>query len=284
MSNLATTSPDDLPLLQTERQSHERYTRTASHMAFEIFGIAFAASLVGLLLWRCLQGIHQARVVDSEAAGNALVIILAGAVFAGYLLADFGSGVVHFTFDRFFTTETPLLGKNFVTPFRQHHSDPKDITLHGFTETNGNNCLATCPALIILALAPFDYTVGWQLFVVALVVFGAIGTFATNQFHKWAHSQTPPPAVVWLQEKHLILPRDHHQIHHTHPYDTHYCITTGWLNAILLKVNFWVLLEAIGQRIARMPLYTEETPWERVSGSPAFNEREEMAALNGNAE
>ncbi len=282
MANLATasSSTDDEPL----QALPGAYTRGAGIMAFEIFGISLAGSLVTLLLWRCAKGIQQAWAVDGDAAGNALLIILTGAVFAGYLLADFGSGCVHFLFDRFFTSETPILGKNFVHPFRQHHSDPKDITRHGFTETNGNNCLATCPALIALALIPFDYTIGWHLFVVAVVVFGAIGAFATNQFHKWAHSQNPPVAVVWLQEKHLILPRDHHQIHHTHPYDTHYCITTGWLNAFLLKINFWVFLEVVGSRFVRMPLYTEATPWERVIGSPAFAEREEMAALTADAE
>ena len=200
------------------------------------------------------------------------------------MLSDFGSGVVHFLFDRFFTTDTPLLGKNFVAPFRTHHSDPKGITRHGFIETNGNNCLAAGPFLIAFAIIPFDYSVGWQLFIVATLVFGAIGTFATNQFHKWAHDQHPPEWVAWLQEKHLILPRDHHQIHHTHPYNTHYCITTGWLNQILLKIRFWSFLEWFGQRVLRLKMYTEATPWETIEGTPAYDERLEMSSLGAPAD
>lgn len=259
-------------------QVHVPHHRTFGHVAFEVFGIWLAFTLVSWLTYECFYGINKAHEADRN-AGNTLAIIYVGAIFAGYLLADFGSGVVHFTFDRFFSLKTPLLGENFVSPFRLHHSDPKHITTHGFIETNGNNCLAACCALIPLCIIPFDYTVGWQLFVVALFVFASIGTFATNQFHKWAHLQHPPKWVAWLQEKHLILPRDHHQLHHTHPYNIHYCITTGWMNSILLKVNFWAFLEFFGQKILRMALYTEETPWERIPGSPAFAERQEMATL-----
>ncbi|MDP2343682.1 MAG: fatty acid desaturase CarF family protein [Deltaproteobacteria bacterium] len=256
------------------------FKHTLGHTAFELFGIGLALTLTCLLLYRCLHGISQAWEVDGAAAGNSLALVLAGAVFSGYLLADLGSGVVHFTFDRFFSIDTFVLGRHFVHPFRRHHSDPKDITLHDFIETNGNNCLAACCALIPLALIPFDYMIGWQLFLVAIFVFASIGTFGTNQFHKWAHMQHPPAFAVWLQQKHLILPRDHHQIHHTHPYSTHYCITTGWLNGILLKIHFWRFLELMGERVLRLPMFTEVTAWEQLPGSTAYAERAEMATLD----
>ena len=40
-----------------------------------------------------------------------------------------------------------------------------------------------------------------------------------------------------------------------------------------------IALEFAGQRVLRMPLFTEPTPWERVPGSPAFVEREQMKEL-----
>ena len=85
----------------------------------------------------------------------------------------------------------------------------------------------------------------------------------------------------WLQARWLILPRRHHQLHHTWPYDGDYCITTGWCNALLRQLRFWRGLELFYTRVLRLRLYTEATPWERVPGSPAFRERELMATTNG---
>ncbi len=258
-------------------QVHVSYSRGIGHVAFEIFGIVAAAVSVAVLVARAGEAITAAE----DGIDRVLAAVAAAALVAGYVLADFASGVVHFTFDRFFSLETPLLGKNFVAPFRQHHSDPKHITKHDFIETNGNNCLATCGPLFILIAIPFDYSSGWQLFFVLLIVAGAVGTFGTNQFHKWAHHENPPPFVAWLQTHRVILPRDHHQIHHSHPYDTHYCITTGWLNPLLLKLNFWKGLEFVGTKILRLKMFTETTPWEQVPGSPAFEERSQMRAAFG---
>ncbi len=50
---------------------------------------------------------------------------------------------------------------------------------------------------------------------------------ATNQFHKWAHSDDPPRAVRALQRWRLILSPARHDAHHTAPFDTFFCITTG---------------------------------------------------------
>ena len=60
-----------------------------------------------------------------------------------YLAADFFSGFVHFLADNFGSSETPIIGPNFVGAFREHHVDPKGITTHDFIDTNGNNCLVT---------------------------------------------------------------------------------------------------------------------------------------------
>jgi plasmanylethanolamine desaturase len=49
--------------------------------------------------------------------------------------------------------------------------------------------------------------------------------------------------VKLLQNLHLILPpRDHH-IHHTSPHDEYYCITNGWMNPFLERINFWKHME-----------------------------------------
>ena len=176
---------------------------------------------------------------------------IAAAVFSGYVLSDFVSGLVHWTFDTWFSADTPLVGKTFVVPFRIHHIDPKDITRHGFIATNGHNCLAALPALIAVLFVPVDAV--WAPAAISFVVALCLGVFATNQFHKWAHEDQPNALIGWAQKLGLILGREHHDIHHRAPYDTHYCITTGWLNRPLMAIGFFRGVEAVITRLSGVP-------------------------------
>jgi hypothetical protein len=72
----------------------------------------------------------------------------------------------------------------------------------------------------------------------------AVATVATNQFHKWAHQESPSAFARWLQRKRLVLEPQHHKRHHTQPFDMNYCITNGWLNPLLNKLKFFRRLEA----------------------------------------
>jgi plasmanylethanolamine desaturase len=216
-----------------------------AHNLLEAFGITTSYFFVAMLAFRSISQVKHTFVYESAAAGWIDVAMVASAVLAGYVVADWFSGFVHFIFDRYGSPQTFLLGPNFVTPFREHHSDPIDITRHGFLETNGNNCLATVIPLWLIFIAPFSYDAAWWHWTSSMLTAGAVATFATNQFHKWAHTKDAPGYITWLQKRHLILPVDHHQIHHTWPYETYYCITTGWLNWPLHKLGFWRMLEAV---------------------------------------
>ncbi len=145
-------------------------------------------------------------------------------------------------FDRDGTFLEERDGSMFVRPFREHHVDPKAITRHDFVETNGSNCLATAPVLLgALALDPASSVVA--RFVVVFLVALALGVFATNQFHKWAHTDVPPRTVRWLQRLGLVLRPDHHAVHHQAPFVLHYCITTGWMNPVLDGVGYFRAVE-----------------------------------------
>lgn len=209
-----------------------------AHRSLELFGIVAAGSLVTLLLAR--------------ASAHAPLWVLAAAP-VGYVVADLASGFVHWMFDRFFSTTTPLVGANFVTPFREHHADPADITRHDFIETAGNTCLATLPVLGAIALVPIESAAA--AFVVATMAFASLATFATNQLHKWAHTEDPPALVCWLQQKNLILSPEHHAIHHAAPYESHYCITVGWFNAALSRADVWRRMERFAERALHLHVY-----------------------------
>jgi ubiquitin-conjugating enzyme E2 variant len=212
------------------------------HRRLEIAGIIAFAMLA------CIAGTRLTMAfVEAMTLARAGVVVLA-ALF-GYLLADLLSGLVHWAFDTWWSETTPIIGEAFVKPFREHHTDPASITRHDWIETNGNNCLGTLPVLGVACVVPL--TTAGDLFIATALFSLALGLLATNQFHKWAHEQQPSRIVVMLQRWHLILPADHHRLHHTSPYDTHYCITTGWLNSMIASTGVLRALERVIRAMSR---------------------------------
>jgi len=169
------------------------------------------------------------------------VWLLAG--LGAYIFADFISGLFHWMGDTWGSPDMPILGKVFVRPFREHHVDQLAITRHDFLEINGANCLIALPPLAMLHFIPLTSSFG----VLAAGFFGVFlfWIFLTNQFHMWAHIEHRPKLVIWAQKYHLILPKEHHQIHHAAPYLKYYCITNGWLNAPLHHLRFFRISERI---------------------------------------
>ena len=178
--------------------------------------------------------------------GNPWLVVLTA--IGGYLLADLLSGIVHFLADNFGTPETPFVGQGFVLPFRQHHVDPLGITRHGFFIANGNNALVCLPVLVAVALfVPItSSTVGYAAGVFTFVMLTAV--FLTNQTHKWAHMDVVPTPVRWLQNAGIILSKQHHDIHHVRPYNTHYCITVGAWNSLFERFGVFDRCERLIRR------------------------------------
>lgn len=159
---------------------------------------------------------------------------LAGLVIFGYVAADFASGFVHFLGDTFFKETTPIIGPAFIKPFRDHHVHPEWITQHDFFEVNANNSIVSLPfaALAFLIVPTHPY-------VAAFLLFFLLGILGTNQFHKWAHQSNPSRLARVLQRMRLVLTPTHHKLHHTAPYESDFCITTGWLNPLLGRLGFF---------------------------------------------
>jgi plasmanylethanolamine desaturase len=203
--------------------------------AMEVFSILAFVGLESALVWR-LWGNGHVR--------PWLVLV---AVVLGYLAADFVSGLVHWMGDTWGSTDMPVLGKAFIRPFREHHVDEKAITRHDFVETNGNNCLVSLPVALLALVLPHSSAL-WvflSMFLGSMILW----VMATNQFHKWSHTEQPPALIGWLQRRHLILPPDHHRVHHTSPYDKYYCITVGWMNKPLALIGFFSGMERLITRV-----------------------------------
>ena len=167
------------------------------------------------------------------AAGWSFFPVLLLAAPIGWLASDLLSGLLHWAFDSWGSVNTPLIGNAFIRPFREHHVDPQAMTRHDFVETHGASCLAVLPLLAATSLAPLESVAAF--FAQALLLSIALGALATNQCHKWAHMDqgSTPAAVRWAQRCRLVLPRWQHELHHTPPFDSHFCVSSGWFNAPL---------------------------------------------------
>lgn len=229
------------PRSQPQQAPKRSYDYSPYHRALEYVGIVSFFAMLGLMGREAYLGLMTTY------SAQAWWILGAG-ILGGILAADFISGLFHFLADNFGNEKLPFLGPNVIHPFREHHVLPKKMTEHDFVETNGNNCLICVPVLIFWYFTiPFQASV-WGILFATFWVSMNFGVFMTNQIHKWAHIDDPPAWVKSLQAWHLILRPDHHDVHHTPPHKSYYCITTGWLNPPLRAVRFFPLLDTFLRR------------------------------------
>lgn len=166
----------------------------------------------------------------AAATGTWFPVVAAVASLAGWMASDLLSGIAHWIFDSFGSVNTPIIGKALIRPFREHHVDPEKMTRHDFVETHGASCFASLPLLVgASAMTPESAA---AVLVQSVLLFTALGALATNQCHKWAHMDdaATPRLVRWAQRRWIVLPREHHRLHHTSPFDTHFCMSSGWFN------------------------------------------------------
>ncbi len=210
--------------VDTELSSSEGvrpYTYSRSHRVLEVMGLLFGCSLLGANAW---------LVVREWPASRSCVAI--GGVLIGLCLADWASGFVHWAADSYGHAKMPIFG-GFVRTFREHHSDQLDITRHDAIETNGDVFIFSSPVHLALLLSVHS---AWGL---ALVLGVFMGSYCNSQIHKWAHVEHAPHWVRTLQRSRFLLSPEHHAKHHAGDHESHYCITTGWMNPALDTVSFF---------------------------------------------
>jgi len=200
---------------------------------FKAVGVAVASALYLALLQLMLSAARE--------LGALWLPLTAFAI--GYALADFFSGAVHWFCDTFCSETTPIIGRMLIFPFREHHLYPKRITECRFIEQDtGNFFVLIAPLAAMVAWSAYGNAVLPQLAIGSGLLGLTLGSFCTNLFHKWAHSAQPPAAVRWLQRGGLVLSPERHALHHLN-HDRSYCVTSGWLNPVLDRLEFFPRLE-----------------------------------------
>ena len=201
----------------------------------------------GIAIWAALWFAFVQRALSGPSPG---LVVIPAVILLGVAVADFMSGLLHWFFDTFLEETTPILGQQFVAPFREHHRDPLAMTRHGFLELNGNNCLGTLPInLSVWWFAPIEPE---SVAGVAGYLFLLTFSFAlalTNQLHRWAHEPAQPVLARWLQGCGLVISPTHHAGHHAPPHDRSYCVTNGWVNHLTDRFLFFVYAERLLVRL-----------------------------------
>ncbi|CAE6003372.1 unnamed protein product [Arabidopsis arenosa] len=160
--------------------------------------------------------------------------------FAGYFLADLGSGVYHWATDNYGDESTPLVGTH-IEDSQDHHKWPWTITRRQFA--NNLHFMARGTTLIVL---PLDLAFDDHVFHGFVSMF-AFSVLFCQLFHAWAHGTKSklPPLVVRLQDIGLLVSRIHHVNHHQAPYNNNYCVVSGVWNKVLDETKVFEAMEMV---------------------------------------
>jgi hypothetical protein len=115
----------------------------------------------------------------------------------------------------------------------------------------GNTCTAAVPfqAGLLYLMVSDDEVSGAQAFLSLTFNLFSAAVVATNLFHKWAHAEKNNRLITVLQRSRLLLSTGHHNQHHAGAFDSNYCITNGWLNWTLDRIQFFRCLELMLAKI-----------------------------------
>jgi len=162
-------------------------------------------------------------------------------IASSWIIADFGSGVLHWSVDNYGNGRTPVMG-NIIAAFQGHHTAPWTITERGFCNNVYKLCLPFgIPTVVSIALLAGPSHPLVSLFFTTFCTLEIM----SQEFHKWSHmtkSQTSP-LINKLQDFGLTIRRTPHAQHHLAPFEGNYCIVSGVCNPILDKIGVFRMME-----------------------------------------
>ena len=165
---------------------------------------------------------------------------VAAAVVVGFVLADLGTGIFHWSVDNYGGPETPIFGK-VIAAFQGHHRQPWSITIRG--AANNLYPLAKPSIVFLLGCIALPFGPLTKAFLSSFICFVVL----SQHFHRLAHMRPGrvSPLVRTLQKSGLLVSVAEHNAHHRVPFNSNYCIVNGMWNKPLDEVNFFPRLEQV---------------------------------------
>jgi palmitoyl-[glycerolipid] 3-(E)-desaturase len=172
-------------------------------------------------------------------------IQIMGILGGSWIVADLGSGILHWAVDNYGNGRTPIMG-SIIAAFQGHHAAPWTITQRGFANNVYKLCLpfGFVPISILTIMSTttaFHLDPKIVLFVTSFCVLEIL----SQEFHKWSH-RTKHENPIWVQKLQSVgftvgpIP---HVKHHQEPFDGNYCIISGFCNKPLDNMGFFRRLE-----------------------------------------
>ena len=163
----------------------------------------------------------------------------ASAFVFGYLLADLGTGIFHWSVDNYGSGSTPIFG-NVIAAFQGHHRQPWSITVRGAANNLAPLASPAIFALLFFLLLPVELG-AMKVFLSSFILF----VILSQHFHRLSHCKPSKvsPFVRSLQKHGILLSTSDHAAHHKIPFNSNYCIVNGLWNRPLDSIQFFPRLE-----------------------------------------
>jgi hypothetical protein len=202
-----------------------------------------------------------AYLVIAFRASNISWLYIAGAVLAGYFVADFASGIVHWGLDTWFSEET--LGRA-VAIAREHHTHPQNILGYGFME---HAALGSTPSAVFIGLtsvltASFSVSIVTYSLMIVWTITAICLLFGTS-FHNLGHKKSNSQFILALQKAKLINSPERHWVHHRN-HVIRYCAVNGWANSVCDLFKIWRKLEWFVHATTGALPREDDLEWQRI--------------------
>ncbi|MGB5760319.1 MAG: fatty acid desaturase CarF family protein [Acidimicrobiales bacterium] len=235
----------------TTRSRAEHLECSRSHRRTEWVGIVVTA-LVMLLL--------AIAVLAMKPWTDGLLVLGIGLV-VGILVADLGSGALHWAFDTYFDVDQRAFSRA-VRIAREHHERPAAILQYSFRDYVSFSAWPTLVLFGPVAATSIGLTGGSArsaAVTAVLIVFTAM--FFGSHTHALGHHWSNVAVLRWMQRAGLIMSPRHHRLHHNGIHLTHYCTFVGVMNLVCDRWLFWRFLEGmIEKAIGHAPRTHENGP------------------------